>query len=70
MSQATLATPTVPGCTTSWYPMVKQKGRKVAAAAGRSTKDRQFKALQKGMGFLSDKEKDEGEEAELVPRTP
>jgi hypothetical protein len=50
--------------------MAKQKGRKVAAAAARAAKDRQFKALQKGIGILSDKEEDEGEEVELVLSTP
>jgi hypothetical protein len=36
-------------------------GSKVAAAAARAAKDRQFKALQKGMGISLDKDEDAGE---------
>jgi hypothetical protein len=50
--------------------MAKQRGQQVAAAVARAAKDRQFKALQKRVGILSNKDKDEGEEAELAPRTP
>jgi hypothetical protein len=50
--------------------MVKQKGQKVVAAAARAAKDRQVKALQKGMGLLLDKDEDERDEAESALRTP
>jgi hypothetical protein len=50
--------------------MVKQKGCKVAAAAARAAKDRQFKALQQEIGLLSDKDGEEGDDAVLAPSTP
>jgi hypothetical protein len=52
-------------CPTRIKMMVKQKGRKVAAAAARAVKDKQIKALQQDMGLLSH---EDGEE--LAPRTP
>jgi hypothetical protein len=65
-SQANLLIPAaVLWYTTMIWMMVKQKGYKVAAAAARSAKDMQLKALQQEMGLSSDKD---GEE--LAPSTP
>jgi hypothetical protein len=50
--------------------MVKQKVSKVAAAAARATKDRQFRALQQEMGLLLDEDEEERDEAELALSTP